>query len=291
CHLRQQRGKPAGQSQDCLADYVAPVETGLADYIGAFAVTAGIGIDEHVHRFEREHDDYSAILVKALADRLAEACTEYLHECVRREHWGYAPDEKLTNAELIDERYRGIRPAPGYPACPDHTEKAKLWRLLDAETAIGLKLTESYAMVPTAAVSGFYFSHPEAKYFSVGQVGRDQVGSLAARRGVPVAEAERWLPANPGHDPATAAPARHRPPDTLRRGTGGAGASTSTPMPPLRLARYMSSSAIFRASGRRGGPSSKAMAPMLTPVSGRPTRRMSRRSSRCSFAKYAPAPS
>src|SRR5690606_19601675 len=204
CHLRQQRGKPAGQSQDCLADYVAPVETGLADYIGAFAVTAGIGIDEHVHRFEREHDDYSAILVKALADRLAEACTEYLHECVRREHWGYAPDEKLTNAELIDERYRGIRPAPGYPACPDHTEKAKLWRLLDAETAIGLKLTESYAMVPTAAVSGFYFSHPEAKYFSVGQVGRDQVESLAARKGVPVAEAERWLSANLGYDPATA---------------------------------------------------------------------------------------
>ncbi|HEX7060335.1 MAG TPA: methionine synthase [Woeseiaceae bacterium] len=204
CHLRQQRSKPAGQTQDCLADYVAPAGSGIADYIGAFAVTAGIGIDEHVRRFEREHDDYSAILLKALADRLAEACAEYMHERVRREHWGYAPDEKLSNSELIDERYRGIRPAPGYPACPDHTEKGKLWRLLDVAAAIGLELTESYAMVPTAAVSGFYLPHPDARYFSVGQVGRDQVESLAARKGVPVAEAERWLSANLGYDPAAA---------------------------------------------------------------------------------------
>jgi 5-methyltetrahydrofolate--homocysteine methyltransferase len=204
CHLRQQRSKPAGQAQDCLADYVAPAGSGLADYLGAFAVTAGIGIDEHVRRFESAHDDYNAILLKALADRLAEACTEYMHERVRREFWAYAPDEKLSNAELIDERYRGIRPAPGYPACPDHTEKAKLWRLLDVDRAIGLRLTESFAMVPTAAVCGFYFSHPDARYFSVGQVGRDQVESLAARKGITVEQAERWLSPNLGYDPSTA---------------------------------------------------------------------------------------
>jgi 5-methyltetrahydrofolate--homocysteine methyltransferase len=151
CHLRQQRAKPEGHAQNCLADFVAPADSGVDDFVGAFAVTAGIGIDERVAQFEKAHDDYNAILLKALADRLAEALAEYLHERVRLEHWAYAPDEHLDNNDLIAERYRGIRPAPGYPACPDHTEKAKLWSLLDVETNIDLRLTESYAMYPTAA--------------------------------------------------------------------------------------------------------------------------------------------
>ncbi|MEM6513807.1 MAG: methionine synthase [Pseudomonadota bacterium] len=198
CHLRQQRAKSDGQSQHCLADYVAP--TGSDDYVGAFAVTAGIGIDEHVERFEADHDDYSSIMLKALADRLAEALAEYLHERVRKEHWGYAADEALDNNALIAEAYRGIRPAPGYPACPDHTEKGKLWELLDVEASIGLSLTDSYAMFPTAAVSGFYFSHPEAKYFSVGKIDRDQLESYAERKGMSLVEAERWLSPNIGYD-------------------------------------------------------------------------------------------
>ena len=202
--LRQQRTKPEGQPQSCLADFVAPVDTGLADYIGAFAVTAGIGIDEHVQRFEAAHDDYSAIMLKALADRLAEALAEYMHERTRREFWGYAADERLNNAELIKEGYRGIRPAPGYPACPDHTEKAKLWELLDVETSIGLRLTETFAMYPTAAVSGFYFAHPEARYFAVGKIDRDQVESYAERKGISIAEAEKWLAPNLGYDPQAA---------------------------------------------------------------------------------------
>ena len=201
CHLRQQRAKPEGQPQQCLADFVAPAGSGLNDYIGAFAVTAGIGIDEHVARFEAEHDDYNAIILKALADRLAEAAAEYLHERVRREHWGYAADEQLSNDELIQEKYAGIRPAPGYPACPDHTEKGTLWELLDVESAIGLALTESYAMLPTAAVSGFYFAHPDARYFSVGQVDRDQVESYARRKSMTLAEAEKWLAPNLGYNP------------------------------------------------------------------------------------------
>jgi len=205
CHMRQQRGKPSGMAQDCLADFVAPAGSGLDDYIGAFAVTAGIGIDEHVQRFEADHDDYSSIILKALADRLAEALAEYLHLRVRKEFWGYEPDEALSNPDLIEEKYRGIRPAPGYPACPDHTEKGVLWKLLQAEPAIGLKLTESYAMVPTAAVSGFYFSHPEAHYFSVGQVGRDQVESLAARKQLPLSEMEKWLSPILGYDRSAAA--------------------------------------------------------------------------------------
>ena len=200
CHLRQQRSKPAGQAQNCLADYVAPGHTGLADHVGAFAVTAGIGIDEHVERFEKDYDDYSAIILKALADRLAEASAEYLHERVRRDLWAYAADEQLSNVELIAEQYAGIRPAPGYPACPDHTEKAKIWQLLDVEQSIGLKLTESYAMYPTAAVSGFYFSHPEARYFAVGNIDRDQVESYAVRKGMDVVEAEKWLAPNLGYD-------------------------------------------------------------------------------------------
>jgi 5-methyltetrahydrofolate--homocysteine methyltransferase len=204
CHLRQQRAKPEGQPQNCLADFVAPAESGVADFIGAFAVTAGIGADERVAHFEKAHDDYSAILLKALADRLAEALAEYLHERVRVEHWGYAPDEQLENEQLIAERYRGIRPAPGYPACPDHTEKGKLWSLLSVEENIGLRLTDSYAMYPTAAVSGFYFSHPDARYFAVGKIDRDQLESYAARKGISIAEAEKWLAPVLGYDPAAA---------------------------------------------------------------------------------------
>jgi 5-methyltetrahydrofolate--homocysteine methyltransferase len=204
CHLRQQRGKPDGHAQDCLADFVAPLDSGVEDFVGGFAVTAGIGIDEHVQRFEADKDDYSSILLKALADRLAEALAEYMHETVRTDHWGYANNEGLSNDQLIAEKYRGIRPAPGYPACPDHTEKGRLWELLDVENNIGLQLTDSYAMFPTAAVSGFYFSHPDSKYFSVGKIGRDQVESFAARKGMAVSEAERWLAPNLGYDPAKA---------------------------------------------------------------------------------------
>src|SRR5210317_1204004 len=200
-HLRQQRAKAEGHAQSCLADYVAPAGNGYTDFIGAFAVTAGIGIDEHVERFEKEHDDYSAIILKALADRLAEALAEYMHARTRREFWGYASDEALSNAELIAEKYHGIRPAPGYPACPDHTEKGKLWELLDVEASIGLRLTDSYAMYPTAAVSGFYFSHPEAKYFAVGKINRDQLASYAERKEMTISVAERWLAPNLGYDP------------------------------------------------------------------------------------------
>ena len=202
CQLRQQRGKEEGQFQHCLADYVAPAELGIRDYIGGFAVSAGHGIDERIEAFEAAHDDYSSILLKALADRLAEALAEYLHARVRRELWGYAPTEDLDNTALIAESYRGIRPAPGYPACPDHTEKAKLWSLLGVEQAIDLRLTDSFAMYPTAAVSGWYLSHPEARYFSVGKIGRDQLESYAARKGMSTAEAERWLSPNLGYDPA-----------------------------------------------------------------------------------------
>ncbi|NNC56396.1 MAG: methionine synthase, partial [Woeseiaceae bacterium] len=206
-HLRQQRAKAEGQAQSCLADFVAPSGRGLADYIGGFAVTAGIGIDEHVERFEKAHDDYSSIILKALADRLAEALAEYMHQRTRREFWAYAADEQLTNADLIREKYRGIRPAPGYPACPDHTEKGKLWQLLDVEASIGLSLTESYAMYPTAAVSGFYLAHPDARYFAVGKIDRDQLESFAERKGIGVAEAEKWLAPNLGYDPGAASAA------------------------------------------------------------------------------------
>jgi 5-methyltetrahydrofolate--homocysteine methyltransferase len=204
-HLRQQKAKAPGQPQLCLADFVAPKGSGVDDFIGAFAVTAGTGIEEHVARFEAAHDDYSAILLKALADRLAEAAAEALHERVRREYWGYAPEERLTGEQLVREQYRGIRPAPGYPACPDHTEKATLWRMLDAERATGIRLTESFAMYPTAAVSGWYIAHPDARYFAVGQVGPDQVRDYAARKGITVAVAERWLGPNLGYDPAASA--------------------------------------------------------------------------------------
>jgi len=198
--LRQQKGKPAGQPHECLADYLAPVASGVRDYFGAFAVTAGLGIEEHVARFERTHDDYSAIMLKALADRLAEAAAEHFHERVRRELWGYAADEELTNEQLVHEQYRGIRPAPGYPACPDHTEKAKLWRLLDVERNAGILLTESYAMYPTAAVSGWYIAHPQARYFALGKIDRDQVEDYARRKGWTLVEAQRWLAPNLGYE-------------------------------------------------------------------------------------------
>jgi 5-methyltetrahydrofolate--homocysteine methyltransferase len=197
--LRQQRRKRSDLSNDCLADFVAPIGV-AADYLGAFAVTAGIGLDAHVQRLEQSHDDYTAIVLKALADRLAEAFAERLHQRVRTELWGYAADERLDNDALIAERYRGIRPAPGYPACPDHSEKATLWRLLDVERRAGIVLTESYAMWPTAAVSGWYFAHPDAHYFSVGKLGRDQVEDYARRKGWRIADAERWLTANLGYE-------------------------------------------------------------------------------------------
>jgi len=199
--LRQQKGKPEGQPHECLADYVAPKTSGVADWFGAFAVTAGVGIEAHVARFERAHDDYSAIMLKALADRLAEAAAEHFHERVRRELWGYASGETLTNEQLVHEQYRGIRPAPGYPACPDHTEKGKLWQLLDVERSAGIRLTDSYAMYPTAAVSGWYLAHPEARYFALGRIDRDQVEDYARRKGITLEEAQRWLAPNLGYDP------------------------------------------------------------------------------------------
>ena len=194
--LRQQMAKPDGRPNVALADFVAPTETAVADFIGAFAVTTGHGLDEIVAEFEAANDDYSAILAKALADRLAEAFAERLHQRVRRELWGYAPDEALTNTDLIAERYQGIRPAPGYPACPDHTEKQTLFDLLEAESRAGIKLTESFAMWPGAAVSGYYLWNPASHYFGVGRIGRDQLADYAARKGVPLSEAERWLAQN-----------------------------------------------------------------------------------------------
>jgi len=198
--LRQQVDKPAERPDFCLADFVAPADSGKQDWIGAFAVTAGIGIDEHVARFEADHDDYNAILLKALADRLAEALAERLHQRVRTEFWGYAKDEQLDNEALIAEKYSGIRPAPGYPACPEHSEKQTLFQLLDAE-GIGMSLTESFAMLPTAAVSGYYFSHPQSQYFVVGRVSREQVTDYARRKGVERAQVERWLASNLDYDP------------------------------------------------------------------------------------------
>jgi 5-methyltetrahydrofolate--homocysteine methyltransferase len=192
-HLRQQKPKPAGQPHYALSDFVAPRDSGVKDWIGSFAVTTGIGLDEKVREFEARHDDYSSIMLKALADRLAEALAERMHERARREFWGYAPEERFTNDQLVREEYRGIRPAPGYPACPDHTEKATLWRMLDVERTAGIRLTESFAMYPTAAVSGWYFSHPEARYFQVGRIDADQVADYAQRKGLALAEAERWL--------------------------------------------------------------------------------------------------
>jgi 5-methyltetrahydrofolate--homocysteine methyltransferase len=191
--LRQQKAMPDGKPQLCLADFVAPSASELTDYIGAFAVTTGHGIDQYVKAFEDAHDDYSAIILKALADRLAESFAEHLHRRVRTEFWGYARNETLSNDELIREKYRGIRPAPGYPACPDHREKQTLFRLLEVEANIGITLTESMAMTPTASVAGFYFGHPEARYFNLGKIKRDQLATYAEARGEAVAESQKWL--------------------------------------------------------------------------------------------------
>ncbi len=203
-HLRQQTKMVGDKPNACLSDFVAPQSTGLDDYVGGFVVTAGIGADELAKQFEANHDDYLSIMVKALADRLAEALAEYMHHKVRTEIWAYASDESLSNEELIKEQYSGIRPAPGYPACPDHTEKTQLFQLLDAEKAIGVTLTEHYAMWPTAAVSGWYFSHPESKYFNVGKIQKDQVASYAGRKGWSLDEAERWLMPVLDYDPEPA---------------------------------------------------------------------------------------
>ncbi len=184
----------------CLADFVAPKESGVADYFGGFAVTGGIGEAELAAQYKAAGDDYNAILIQAVCDRLAEAFAEYLHAQVRKEYWGYAADENLSNDELIRENYQGIRPAPGYPACPEHTEKGTLWKLLGVEQAIGMKLTDSYAMTPAASVSGFYFSHPQSRYFAVAGLQKDQIEDYAARKGMTLAEAERWLAPNLGYD-------------------------------------------------------------------------------------------
>jgi 5-methyltetrahydrofolate--homocysteine methyltransferase len=199
--LRQQGQHREGVPNRSLADFVAPKASGLQDYVGAFAVTAGLGAAERVEAFRKDVDDYNAILLEALADRLAEAFAERLHERVRRELWGYAPDERLDNVGLIKERYDGIRPAPGYPASPEHTEKESIWSLLDVEGTTGMTLTESMAMQPGASVSGFYFSHPESQYFVVGRIGRDQVQDYAARKGWDLATAEKWLSPSLGYDP------------------------------------------------------------------------------------------
>ncbi len=199
--LRQQADKPVERPNLCLADYIAPKDSGRQDWIGAFAVTAGLGIEPHLERFRADHDDYSAILLKALADRLAEAFAERLHQRVRKEFWGYAADETLDNDALIAERYRGIRPAPGYPACPEHSEKRVLFDLLDVTGKTGIELTDHFAMYPAASVSGLYFSHPDSKYFVVGRVTKEQVADYARRKGVDIAQAERWLSFNLDYDP------------------------------------------------------------------------------------------
>lgn len=199
-HIRQQNKKGQNLPNYCLSDFIAPKELGINDYIGAFAVTTGLGIEKWIEQFEKDHDDYSSIMVKSLADRLAEAFAECLHEMVRVELWGFAPSEGFTNDELIKEKYQGIRPAPGYPACPDHTEKTTLFHLLGDEEQTSILLTESMAMYPTAAVSGWYFSHPESKYFGIGKIGRDQLENYAKRKNMPVEVAERWLSPNLNYD-------------------------------------------------------------------------------------------
>jgi len=197
--LRQQTVKPVidgvARPNQCLADFIAPKSSGIADYIGMFAVTGGIGIEKYEKRFEENHDDFGSIMLKSLADRLAEACAEYLHERVRKDLWGYATEESLTKEDLIKERYQGIRPAPGYPACPDHTAKPDMFKLMQCEE-IGMQLTESFAMFPGASVSGFYLAHAESKYFSVDKIGEDQLADMAQRRGLPKEYLERWLAPN-----------------------------------------------------------------------------------------------
>ena len=199
--LRQQANREGNEPCRSLADFIAPKATGLGDHIGAFAVTSGIGLKELCDRFRAENDDYNAIMAEALADRLAEAFAECLHKRVRDE-WGYGREEALSNADLIQEKYRGIRPAAGYPACPDHTEKGPLWRLIDVQANTGMLITESFAMWPGSSVSGLYFAHPESRYFSLGKIDRDQVVDYSKRKGVSVAEIERWLGQNLNYDPA-----------------------------------------------------------------------------------------
>ncbi|MCR9214022.1 MAG: methionine synthase [Proteobacteria bacterium] len=196
CFLRQQMNRKNGRANYCLADFIAPAEIEVSDYIGAFAVTAGLGIEKKLEEFDRTHDDYSNILLKALADRLAEAMAEYMHEKTRKELWGYTSNENLSNEQLIKEAYRGIRPAPGYPACPEHSEKVGLFELLEAPSRVGIDLTESFAMLPASSVSGIYFAHPDARYFGVGNIGRDQVEDYAKRKNISVAQAERLLASN-----------------------------------------------------------------------------------------------
>ena len=198
--LRQQANKEGSEPCRSLADFIAPKEMGLPDHIGAFAVTSGIGLKKLCDKFRAEHDDYNAIMAEAIADRLAEAFAECLHKRVRDE-WGYGRAESLSVDDLIHEKYRGIRPAAGYPACPDHTEKGTLWRLLNVEANTGMQITESFAMWPGSSVSGLYFAHPESRYFSLGKIDRDQVGDYAERKGMSVAEVERWLGQNLNYDP------------------------------------------------------------------------------------------
>jgi 5-methyltetrahydrofolate--homocysteine methyltransferase len=199
--LRQQKPKEDGDPHRCLGDFIAPRDTGLPDHVGAFAVTTGIGLKELCDKFRAAHDDYNAIMAEALADRLAEAFAECLHKRVREE-WGYGRQEDLTKEDLIQEKYRGIRPAAGYPACPDHTEKGTLWRLLDVQKNTGMLITESFAMWPGSSVSGLYFAHPQSRYFSLGKIGRDQVIDYHTRKGMTVAEVERWLAPNLNYDPS-----------------------------------------------------------------------------------------
>lgn len=197
--MRQQAEKPPGRPNLCLADFVAPRDSEMVDYVGAFTVTMSEGVEELAHEFERQHDDYSAIMTKALGDRLAEAFAERLHQIVRTTVWGYAPQESLTSEDLVREKYQGIRPAPGYPACPDHTEKSMLFQLLDVTRHTGVTLTESFAMWPPSTVSGWYISHPQSFYFGVGKIARDQVEGYAARKKMTVMEMERWLAPSLGY--------------------------------------------------------------------------------------------
>jgi 5-methyltetrahydrofolate--homocysteine methyltransferase len=209
--------KPEDQPNYALADFIAPKDTGRRDHLGAFALTTGLGIDEIVRTFEADHDDYNSILTKALADRLAEASAEWLHRQARIA-WGFGRDENLTNEDLIREQYRGIRPAPGYPACPDHTEKRLLFDLLQAEANARVSLTENFAMNPASSVSGFYFAHPEAKYFGVGAIARDQVEDYARRKGLDTVVVEKWLAPNLGYDPDKAASATGPAPSSANQG-------------------------------------------------------------------------
>ncbi len=197
--LRQQSKKSAGKPNIALADFIAPKASGKQDYIGCFCVSTGFGTQELATQFEADHDDYNSIMIKALADRLAEAFAEYLHKDVRTEHWNYAKNENLSNQDLIKENYKGIRPAPGYPACPDHLEKNMIWKLLNVEENIGVKLTESLAMWPAASVSGYYLGNPEAKYFGLGKITKDQVKDYSKRRHISIEEAEKWLNPNIAH--------------------------------------------------------------------------------------------